>query len=176
MFNDLTDNTFNGYLYYYSYYTSSGEYWTNYLILVCGDNVITIGDMFEYLVIENAIIQFVDESTLYNFINNYAIEQTPIFSYCDKNVIESVEQKNVSNTFYDSIDSVVQSPYFSWAYDSFLVAPFTYIVSLFSMPTNSPVVLLMSYWLAISIIWLVFDLVMYVPLLVHRWLDKGVLE
>lgn len=36
--------------------------------------------------------------------------------------------------------------------------------------------LLLSYWAFISITWLVFDLVMYLPLLVHRWLDKGVLQ
>lgn len=35
---------------------------------------------------------------------------------------------------------------------------------------------LMSYWLCISLIWLVFDVVMYVPNLVHRWLDKGAIK
>lgn len=36
--------------------------------------------------------------------------------------------------------------------------------------------LLLSYWTSISIIWLVFDVFMYVPLLVHRWIDKAKLE
>lgn len=35
---------------------------------------------------------------------------------------------------------------------------------------------LLSYWTCISIIWLVFDVFMYVPLLVHRWIDKAKLE
>lgn len=35
---------------------------------------------------------------------------------------------------------------------------------------------LLIYWLLISIIWLVFDVLMYVPQLVHRWLDKASLS
>ena len=92
--------------------------------------------------------------------------------------IKSVETHNLDtqDIFYNSIDKVCTSALFSWAYDSFLVQPFAYICALFSMPSNSFVVQMLSYWLAISIIWLVFDLIMYIPLLVHRWLDKGVLE
>lgn len=41
---------------------------------------------------------------------------------------------------------------------------------------NDLVVMLLNYWCSISIIYLVFDIVMYVPLLAHRWLDKGVVE
>lgn len=36
--------------------------------------------------------------------------------------------------------------------------------------------LFLTYWTCISIIWLVFDVFMYVPLLVHRWIDKAKLE
>ena len=111
---------------------------------------------FEYLAINNSYYATEIESILYK-------KQYFEFTY-------------ISEVFYYSVDKVTQSNLFNWAYDSFLVTPFAYIVSLFSMPSSSPVVMLLSYWLAISIIWLVFDLVMYVPLLVHRWLDKGVIE
>lgn len=90
--------------------------------------------------------------------------------------LESNNYSYLDNVFYYSIDKVEQSPLFCWAYDSFLTAPIEYIVVLFSMPVDSPVVLMLSYWLTISIVWLCFDLIMYVPLLVHRWIDKGVLE
>ena len=92
--------------------------------------------------------------------------------------IERVETHNLNTreVFYDTLDDIKESPYFNWAYNSFLAQPLVYIVTLFSIPANHIVVELLSYWLAISIIWLVFDLIMYVPLLVHRWLDKGVLE
>ena len=33
-----------------------------------------------------------------------------------------------------------------------------------------------AYWLFVSLCWLIFDVLMYVPLVVHRWLDKGALE
>ena len=35
---------------------------------------------------------------------------------------------------------------------------------------------LLTYWTCISIIWLIFDVFMYVPLLVHRWIDKAKIE
>lgn len=103
--------------------------------------------------------------------NTGTIEQYLSFYY-----LEYEKLSFVSEVFYYSVDRVTQSNMFSWAYDSFLVTPFAYIVNLFSMPINSPVVMLLSYWLTISVIWLVFDLIMYVPLLAHRWLDKGMVE
>jgi len=112
----------------------------------------------------------------FNYLSN-TLNNNSLFEYTNMFYsISNLQGHYIDNVFYYSVNKVTQSNLFNWAYDSFLVAPFSYIVGLFSMPTNSPVVMLLSYWLAISIIWLVFDLVMYVPLLVHRWLDKGVLE
>lgn len=34
----------------------------------------------------------------------------------------------------------------------------------------------LTYWTCISIIWLIFDLLMYVPNLVHSWIDKAVIS
>ena len=85
-------------------------------------------------------------------------------------------QVDLDNMFIDSMNNLNSITLFSWASNSFLVAPFTYISNLFSMPSTSPFITLLSFWLAISIIWLVFDLIMYIPLLVHRWLDKGIIE
>jgi len=83
---------------------------------------------------------------------------------------------SLDNIFIDSVNNLNTETLFSWSASSFLVAPFQYIGDLFGLPTGSPIVTLLSYWLNISIIWLVFDLVMYLPLLIHRWLDKGVIE
>lgn len=82
----------------------------------------------------------------------------------------------LDNMFIDSLNNLNTLSIFSWASTSFLIAPFNYISNLFGVPTGSPISTLLSYWLDISIIWLVFDLIMYVPLLVHRWLDKGILD
>lgn len=38
------------------------------------------------------------------------------------------------------------------------------------------IVRLLTYWTSISIIWLIFDVFMYVPLLCHRWIDKAKIE
>lgn len=55
---------------------------------------------------------------------------------------------------------------------------YNYITSLFfdSGDINTLVIMLLNYWTSISIIYLVFDLFMYIPLLVHRWIDKGLVE
>lgn len=82
----------------------------------------------------------------------------------------------LSESFYYSIDEINNNGFFSWAKTSFLGEPITYISGLFGVQSDSAINTLLSYWLAISIIWLCFDLVMYLPLLVHRWIDKGMLE
>ena len=91
----------------------------------------------------------------------------------NSNAIASVPLDSI---FVDSFNNLNVIGLFSWASGSFLVAPFSYIADLFSMPITSPFITLLSFWLDISLIWLVFDVVMYVPLLVHRWLDKGIIE
>lgn len=73
-------------------------------------------------------------------------------------------------------DSVWQNDLFSWSYGSFLTEPFIYIGNIFNVPEANALYYALSYWLDISIIWLCFDMVMYIPLLVHRWLDKGIIE
>lgn len=80
------------------------------------------------------------------------------------------------DTFTMSVNAINSESIFSWAQSSFLVVPFQSLATFFSLPTTSPIITLLSYWLTISIIWLCFDVIMYVPLLVHRWLDKGIIE
>lgn len=131
-------------------------YGGNNFILTTESNVYIVFTSFDYQ--EQGVVEALKES--------------------DYSPIESIETHNLDSQdiFYKAIEKVEKSPIFSWSYNSFLVAPFSYIVALFGMPTNHVIVELLSYWLAISIIWLVFDLIMYLPLLIHRWLDKGVLE
>ena len=83
---------------------------------------------------------------------------------------------NLEDIFIDSVNNINTLPLFAWAKTSFLCEPFTYITDLFGMDSTNPIITLLSYWLNISLIWLVFDVIVYVPLLVHRWLDKGILE
>ena len=71
---------------------------------------------------------------------------------------------------------IFEMPIFSWATDNFISVPFSYLTSLFGIAANSVINKYLTYWLSISVIWLCFDVIMYVPLLVHRWLDKGIVE
>lgn len=91
----------------------------------------------------------------------------------NQNATASVDLDNI---FIDSVNNLNTLTLFAWAQTSFLVQPFTFITDLFGISATSPINTLLSYWLSISIIWLVFDLIMYVPLIVHRWIDKGIIE
>jgi len=95
--------------------------------------------------------------------------------YCILNE-NATATSDLIDMFIDSVNSLNTESLFSWSASSFLVAPFSYIADLFGVPSTSPIITMLSYWLSISIIWLVFDLIMYIPLLVHRWLDKGIIE
>ena len=86
------------------------------------------------------------------------------------------EEKGYQDIFYTSVDKASQSPFFNWAEKSFLGDGFRYMGNIFGMPTDNPFYTFTCYWCAISILWLIFDVVMYVPKLAHRWLDKGAIE
>ena len=86
------------------------------------------------------------------------------------------EAKGYQDIFYTSVDTVSQSPFFNWAQKSFIGDGFRYMGNIFGMPTDNPFYTFTCYWCSISILWLIFDVVMYVPKLAHRWLDKGAIE
>lgn len=133
----------------------------------------------------NPYLRFTDENL--NVLNNVPIQSSVIefdFYLLDYNNIQTDilallstitynDYSYLDNAFEYSVNQINESPLFAWATDSFLAEPITYVTDLFNMPSTSPVITLFSYWLTISLCWLVFDLVMYVPLLAHRWLDKG---
>lgn len=128
----------------------------------------------EYYFDVNPTLQF--SFTFESFERRYTFNHLQLMSDDFLNEVQYNSNSFVSEVFYYSIDKVQQSPLFNWAHDSFLATPITYITGLFGMSNDHVAVMFMSYWLAVSVIWLVFDIVMYVPLLVHRWIDKGVLE
>ena len=93
----------------------------------------------------------------------------------DFNEIKGVETHNVSaqDVFYNSLDNVANSPLFTWAKNSFLGVPVSYLGGIFGLASNSVINILLCYWVAISIIWLMFDVLMFVPMLVHKSIDKA---
>jgi len=98
-------------------------------------------------------------------IYNYGLAQ--VFVY---------QERALTDTFYYSVEQVKSNKLFSWADYSFVKTPIEYVTSLFGMETNNPILTIMSYWLSISVIWLCFDIILYVPLLVHRLIDKGMVD
>ena len=168
---------------------SPREYiYTDYVV-VYGNNVLTYDNITSiqlsssetttYIALYNDgnyITAFTTELRSYVFEFNYIGQQDlNLFPYQFYS-IEYNDYSYLDNVFYYSCEQFKSYTLFNWAKSSFLAQPITYITNLFGMDSDNFVIYLLSYWLDISIIWLTFDLVMYVPLLVHRWLDKGVLE
>lgn len=105
---------------------------------------------------------------------NYPINTD--IKYLEENLPVYALDKGYQDVFYTSVDTVSQSPFFNWAEKSFIGDGFRYMGNIFGMPTDNPFYTFTCYWCAISILWLIFDVVMYVPKLAHRWLDKGAIE
>ena len=171
--------------------TQNGNYrQLDYISLTATDlniSQIEYNSITKWILLNNGQIIFCDDNNTWVTRINFGNENATItqfdfigeigqefFAY----IITYTQYKTIGldSVFYYSLDKVKESPLFNWAYDSFLATPITYITGLFGMASDHIAVMLMSYWLAISVIWLVLDMVMYVPLLVHRWIDKGVLE
>lgn len=118
----------------------------------------------------HAIVKVLDKTGL---ISSLFISQT------DYNEIESVSV-NTNDTITDKVnrafEGIFDLPLFSWTKTTFVSNAFIYIGGLFGIASTNPIVYLFGYWLSISLCWLVFDLMIYVPNLAHRWLDKGAIE
>lgn len=102
----------------------------------------------------------------FNFVSQNIVNYYSPYTYTD----------TIDNVFYYSVEQISNESLFNWANNTFLAQPLLFITNLFGVPSTSPIITILCYWFAISVIWLVFDVIMYIPLLVHRWLDKGVIE
>lgn len=84
--------------------------------------------------------------------------------------------ENVVNSFCNVLNMVMSNSLFSWVSNSIVYTPFSYIANVFNMSANSPIIALLSYFLVITVIYIVFDVLVYIPNLFHRWIDGGSLE
>lgn len=152
----------------YNYFGIPNNYYCFYIDYIYAD---LDDNVYFYILQINENTSLDDYVDLYTFFEKCPEEYLQYTTY-----YEEVEVSTLDNVFYYAVDEVCNNELFAWASNSFLNAPLTYITNLFNMPTDNAVILLMSYWFNISIIWLCFDVMIYVPLLVHRWLDKGMVE
>ena len=173
----FTENSFQ-----FDFYPVLDGLYTGFISVPFAQNSFITIQLDEFSVFDYAIFKY-DLNTLsdydsllqhqyiIDFISACPSEYLPLTTY-----YEETETSTLDNVFYYAVDEVTSNDLFSWASNSFLNAPLTYITNLFNMPSDNAIILLLSYWFNISIIWLVFDVMIYVPLLAHRWLDKGIIE
>lgn len=151
---------------------------TDVIITLCYDNLAV--DLINYEYDEESLISFTNIVFLYsNDFYSIFEDRSYLPQYTDYNVIESVSV-NTDDTITDKLNrswnAIFDLPMFSWTKTTFVSAPFTYITGLFGLASDNPINYLFGYFASISICWLIFDLVLYVPNLAHRWLDRSALE
>lgn len=133
-------------------------------------NSVYFNEVSYFEVSDDLVIQVVDVADIVlNNISNH-------FSLTDYNEVDDVvinTNDTISQKIYNGWQTVWSLPIFSWSSNTFFSAPFNYISGLFGFQDGNTLSNCLSYWFSISIIWLVFDVMLYVPLLVHRWLDKA---
>lgn len=173
----------NSYLQYDETLLSFHEFGCNTILNLYGDNSIYTAFSEEQYINTDYDTAYIYEGV---FLNNcivklidYSFGRYQTFSYTDYNEIESVSvntDDTISNKMYLAWESLWDLPVFSWTKTCFLSAGFTYISGLFGVSATNSLNYVFGYWITISICWLVFDLLIYVPNLAHRWLDKGAVE
>lgn len=84
--------------------------------------------------------------------------------------------QNVVNSFCNVLNMVMTNSVFAWVSGSIVYTPFSYIANVFNMSANSPIIALLSYFLVITIVYIVFDILVYIPNLFHRMIDGGAIE
>ena len=110
-------------------------------------------------------------------------------SYYEYTESQEMYIENAYTTTYDDTDIMSQFMYQEYNFmDKYLgiykYQPFAGIYSWIQntfFNANAPLVFTIfyqwfAYWLFVSLCWLVFDVLIYVPMVAHRWLDKGALE
>ena len=94
--------------------------------------------------------------------NNYVNEINTIL-YEKTYVLSSF----VSEVFYYSIDKVQQSPLFNWAEDSLIYTGMTNTCNALNITTPF-IPLLMTYWLIISVIYILYDIILVILHIFHN--------
>lgn len=100
----------------------------------------------------------------------------PYYEYGQDYEITISKGYNISDSINEAWLHVWDLPFFAWTKNSFISQPFTYITGLFGLAANNSLNYIITWFASVSIIWLCFDVVMYVPNLAHRWLDRGALQ
>lgn len=83
------------------------------------------------------------------------------------NIISTPQDFDVKNIFYYSIDKVQQSPLFNWAENSAIYTGMTATCNTLNITTTF-IPLLMTYWLIISVIYILYDIILVILHIFHK--------
>lgn len=116
---------------------------------------------------------FEEQSTLFSncdvIINNFLNIDFQYFSKCENIPIESVETHNLDtqDIFYKAIEKVEQSNLFNWAENSLIYTGIHNTCTQLSITTTF-IPLLLAYWLIISVIYILYDIILMVLIILHN--------
>lgn len=153
---------------YYDLYISINYYERMlecYIIYPCSNNYIsTCIQQYSSSVI-------LDFDFVLNYYESNLFDELPYscFSRCENIPIESIETHNVEtqDVFYNAVDKVTTSPLFNWATNSSIYNVINNTCAELSITTTF-VPLLLTYWLIISLIYFIYDIVLIILNVLHR--------
>lgn len=95
--------------------------------------------------------------------NTYTTQRITVQMYIDKWYVDTT----ISAVFYASISRIEQAPFFNWAKNSILYTTMHDFTSAFNM-TNTFIPTILSYWLIISLIYFLYDIVLTLVIVLHN--------
>lgn len=101
-------------------------------------------------------------------IQNYAPYNTTTENYLITLLKTRTENTySAQNIFYDSVDKVEQSELFNWAQNSLIYTGIADTCTQLSI-TNTFIPLLLAYWLIISVIYILYDIILMILIILHN--------
>lgn len=116
-----------------------------------------------------------DIQHIYVVVDEHTQEQFyDLMSYTDFKLFKGInnEVKPV-DLITSSYNQVWEERPFSWVKNSYVVEPFKALTSFFGVDQNNSINYFLAYWVTTTIIWLCFDVLMFVPNYIHKLIDRG---
>lgn len=118
---------------------------------------------------ENAFITFErsDDINIYGSHHGYYF-RSEVSSGIKELMYYTIEvTKDLSNVFYYSVDKVEQSNLFNWAKTSMIYTGMLNFTTAMNV-TNTFIPMLLTYWLIISVIYFLYDIILLILVVLHR--------
>lgn len=119
----------------------------------------------------SGLVEFSQDTTQLFSTNNIINFDFNLISFYRENevykVLYNIENNTLLDTFYYSVEKVEQSNLFNWAQNSIIYTGIANTCTQLSI-TNTFIPLLLAYWLIISVIYILYDIILMLLIILHN--------